>query len=92
MSYQSGMNQQGEPKSSGVTSAAERKARQRARHRALLYERSDWQLFLDPATLPQKAGCHPINLRRVVLKELVDNELDSGGVANSIGTRRKIVG
>ena len=39
------------------------------------------QLFLDLATLPQKAGCDPAELRRVVLKELVDNQLDETGKA-----------
>jgi Histidine kinase-, DNA gyrase B-, and HSP90-like ATPase len=56
--------------------AAERKRLQRKR--ALIYERDDWQLFLDPATLPQKAGCHPFYLNQIVLKELVDNGLDTG--------------
>jgi hypothetical protein len=54
----------------GVTSAAQRKRRQRARDRTLLYSRDDWGLFLDAETLPQKAGCHPDHLRKVVLKEL----------------------
>jgi hypothetical protein len=70
-----------EAKSSSVTGAAERKRRQRARDKALLYSRDDWQLFLDPATLPQKAGCDPAQLRAVVLKELVDNQLDESGAA-----------
>jgi hypothetical protein len=82
------MTQQGDSTNSGVTSPpltpAERKAKQRARDRALLYERDDWRLFLDPATLPQKAGCHPTNLRKVVLKELVDNELDLTGSAGLV--------
>ena len=60
------------------TSARERKRQQRQRDRDLLYERSDWQLFLDLSTLPQKAGCQPRNLFKVVLKELVDNALDAG--------------
>jgi hypothetical protein len=76
---------QGENGDPGVTSTpltpAQRKARQRERQRALLYERDDWRLFLDPATLPQKAGCHPNDLRKVVLKELIDNELDVTGSA-----------
>src|SRR5688572_13843946 len=55
------------------TPAVERKRRQRERERGLVYETEDWQLFLDLATLPQKAGCQPYNLRKVVLKELVDN-------------------
>jgi hypothetical protein len=65
-----------------VTSAAtKRKRRQRTRDKALLYSRDDWRLFLDPSTLPQKAGCHPDDLHKVVLKELVDNQLDATGEA-----------
>src|SRR4051794_39346999 len=60
-------------------SAAERKRQQRARDRGtLLFERPDWRLFLDVATLPQKAGCQPGNLRAIVLREVVDNALDAG--------------
>jgi len=65
-------------------SASERMRRYRARQREaalpapLMYERPDWDLFLDPATLPQKAGCQPDELGRVVLKELIDNALDAG--------------
>src|SRR6266567_800369 len=74
--------QQGEPTPRIVTplSAAERKRRQRERIRSevLLYSRDDWQLFLDPATLPQKAGVQPGDLPALVLKELVDNALDAG--------------
>jgi hypothetical protein len=70
------MPQQAKQSTSSVT-AAERKRRQRARERELLYSRDDWQLFLDPATLPQKAGCQPWQLRGLVLKELVDNQLDA---------------
>ena len=44
----------------------------------LMFERQDWTLFLDRATLPQHAGCQPNELGRVVLKELVDNALDTG--------------
>ena len=40
--------------------------------------RDDWQLFLDIATLPQKAGVQPRDLPTLVLKELVDNALDAG--------------
>jgi hypothetical protein len=43
-----------------------------------MLERADWKLFIDPSTLPQKAGCQPHELRRVVLKEIVDNALDNG--------------
>jgi hypothetical protein len=64
-----------------TSAAAERKRRQRARDHDLLYSRDDWQLFLDLATLPQKAGCQPWQLRKVVLKELVDNQLDATGEA-----------
>jgi hypothetical protein len=67
------------------TSAAERKRQQRARERAeraqpteLVYETADWKLFTDRETLPQKAGCQPKDIRKVVLKELVDNALDAG--------------
>ena len=64
------------------TPSAERKRRQRERDRgALLFQRDDWQLFLDPATLPQKAGCQPANLRQIVLREVVDNALDEGARA-----------
>jgi hypothetical protein len=61
---------------SGGPASAERKRRQRQRE--LLYARDDSQLFLDPATLAQKAGCVPSRLNRIVLKELVDNALDTG--------------
>jgi hypothetical protein len=76
--------QQGESHERIVTSraavtAAERKRRQRTRERqTLMFERSDWQLFLDPATLPQKAGCQPKFLRWLILRELVDNARDAG--------------
>jgi hypothetical protein len=59
------------------TPGAERKRQQRARD-ALLFERDDWRLFLDSATLPQKAGCQPAMLRDLVLREIVDNALDMG--------------
>jgi hypothetical protein len=60
---------------SGST-AAERKRRQRKRD--LFYVRDDWQLFLNIATLAQKAGCFPSYLYQIVLKEAVDNALDTG--------------
>ena len=44
----------------------------------ILFERADWRLFVDPRTLPQKAGCEPRELGRIVAKELVDNALDAG--------------
>lgn len=61
------------------TPAAERKRLQRERDRQLVYETADWRLFIDLLTLPQKAGCQPGDLRKVILKELVDNGLDCGG-------------
>jgi hypothetical protein len=74
--------QQADPTSESVTSVRdrnrERKRLQRARQRPILYERDDWQLFLDPTTLPQKAGCQPDQLPALALKELVDNALDEG--------------
>jgi hypothetical protein len=64
------------------TKAAERMRRMRARRKAgdavgILFERSDWRLFTDPRTLPQKAGSEPDQIGRVILKELVDNALDA---------------
>jgi hypothetical protein len=66
------------------TPAAERKRQQRQREREqkLIYETEDWRLFTDLATLPQKAGCQPEDLRKVVLKELVDNALDTGAAVS----------
>ena len=66
--------------------AAERMRRMRARQReargntadTLMFERQDWTLFLDRSTLPQRAGCQPNELGLAVLKELVDNALDTG--------------
>jgi hypothetical protein len=66
----------------GQTSAAERMRRMRERRKIaaapLLYERADWTLFVRPESLPQKAGCEPKQIGRVVLKELTDNSLDIG--------------
>ena len=45
----------------------------------LLFVREDWQLYLDPTRLPQKAGCTKWRLRALVLKEIADNALDHGG-------------
>jgi hypothetical protein len=60
--------------------AAERKRIERERRKAapIIHETADWRLFLDPETLPQKAGCQPDDIGAVVLKELVDNALDAG--------------
>jgi hypothetical protein len=54
-------------------------------------ERDDWQLFLDPQTLPQKAGCQPDELSALVLKELVDNALDTGANVALIKDRRLLL-
>jgi hypothetical protein len=67
----------------GPLPAAERMRRMRDRKKAgfatpLMYERADYQLFMRPETLPQKAGCEPHQIGRVVVKELVDNALDNG--------------
>ena len=70
----------------GGKSAAERKREQRDRERRAklptFFDRADWSLFTNPRTLLQKAGCQPQDLRRLVLRELVDNALDAG--ANAI--------
>ena len=42
------------------------------------FERPDWTLFRSADTLAQKAGVRKNLLRRLVLKELADNALDSG--------------
>jgi hypothetical protein len=44
----------------------------------MLFQHEDWQLFLDPSTLSQKAGCRTFDMGKIVLKELVDNALDTG--------------
>ncbi|MCB8820915.1 ATP-binding protein [Microvirga rosea] len=59
------------------------------------FEREDWVLFRSVGTLSQKAGVPRQKLRRLVLKELVDNALDAGGavVAFAMDDRgRHIVG
>lgn len=43
------------------------------------FERPDWVLFRSVSTLSQKAGVPASRLRRLVLRELVDNALDAGG-------------
>ncbi len=69
----------------GGTPAAERKRQQRERERLArqppFFERTDWSLFINPRTLSQKAGCQPGDIRRLVLRELVDNALDAGATA-----------
>ena len=39
--------------------------------------RHDWALFLQPDRLAQKAGCAQRHLRRMTVKELVDNAADT---------------
>jgi Histidine kinase-, DNA gyrase B-, and HSP90-like ATPase len=73
-----------------LSGAAERMRRMRERRKGaaapILYERPDWRLFIDKRTLPQKAGCEPAQIGRVVLKELVDNALDAdAGVVTLAG-------
>jgi hypothetical protein len=41
-------------------------------------ERADWTLFRTVEGLQQKAGVPAVRLRRLVLKELGDNALDTG--------------
>jgi hypothetical protein len=50
------------------------------------FERPDWTLFRSVGTLSQRAGVPQNRLRRLVLKELVDNALDAGGSAK-VGSR-----
>lgn len=50
-----------------------------ARGAKFQFERPDWVLFRSVGTLSQKAGVPASRLRRLVLKELVDNALDAGG-------------
>jgi signal transduction histidine kinase len=45
----------------------------------LKFERADWTAFRTIEGLQQKAGVSAGTLRRLVLKELVDNALDAGG-------------
>jgi signal transduction histidine kinase len=65
----------------GGTSAAERKRqsreRQRVAERQTYFSRTDWSLFLNPRTISQKAGCQPADLRKLALRELVDNGADA---------------
>ena len=46
---------------------------------ALKFERPDWSLFKTVEGLQQRAGVPKPQLRRLVVKELVDNGLDNGG-------------
>jgi hypothetical protein len=66
---------------SGALRVADHRRRKRAQTEAMLWSRPDWRLYVDARTLPQKAGCLPGDLRRAVVKEIVDNGLDNGGGA-----------
>src|SRR3712207_7604039 len=68
-----------------------RRERLRGERPAILYETADWRLFCRPETLPQKAGCQPGDLRRVVLKELVDNALRSEEHTSELQSRQYLV-
>jgi hypothetical protein len=64
--------------------ARERKRRERARKKqaaAIEFVRTDASLFLHPDRLSQKAGAPKRHLRRMALKELVDNALDAAPTA-----------
>jgi hypothetical protein len=47
----------------------------------MLFERHEWTAFRTIEGLQQKAGVPQNQLRRLVLKELTDNALDSGAAA-----------
>src|SRR6516225_1156304 len=72
------------------TAAAERMRRMRARRAGqagtspLIFERDDWRLLIEARTWPQKAGCQPGQVGRVIIKELVENALDSGAAHVSL--------
>lgn len=44
----------------------------------MLFERDDWKQFRNIDTLKTKAGVSGKNIKKVVIKELVDNALDAG--------------
>lgn len=64
--------------------ARERKRRQRAKEKqvaSIEFVRTDASLFLHPDRLSQKAGAPKHHLRRMAIKELVDNALDASPAA-----------
>ncbi len=71
---------------------AGRKWEQRGRDSRLYCVWEDCELFTDPATLSQKAGCQPKRLRAIVLHEIVDNALEAGaaGTLNKVDDDRII--
>jgi hypothetical protein len=52
-----------------------------------MYEREDWTSFRTVEGLQQKAGVPAIRLRRLVMKELTDNALDTSALVR-IGHHR----
>jgi len=74
------LNPAGESVTSARDLARERKRRERARKKqvaSIEFVRTDASLFLHPDRLSQKAGAPKHHLRRMALKELVDNALDA---------------
>ena len=55
----------------------------------LQFEREDWTAFRTIEGLQQKAGVAKDKLTRLVLKEIVDNGLDTGAAAVMVGELRK---
>jgi hypothetical protein len=51
----------------------------------LLFARADWSLYINFATLPQKAGVTANALPQLVVKELTDNALDAADAAGRPG-------
>lgn len=67
--------------------ARERKRRERARKKqaaSIEFVRTDASLFLHPDRLSQKAGAPKNLLRRMAIKELVDNALDAAETASLV--------
>jgi hypothetical protein len=58
--------------------ATDRRLAAEQNHKILKFERADWTLFRTVEGLQQKAGVPAKLLRRLVLKELGDNALDTG--------------
>jgi DNA topoisomerase VI subunit B len=69
----------------------QRRAAERAASSPLLFERGDWQLLINPQTWPQRAGCEPKQIGRVVSKELVENGLDAGGPVTIFGNTEECI-
>ncbi len=54
-----------------------------------MFVREDWTLFRSLNTLSQKAGVPASRIRRLVLKELMDNALDAGGDVEDVDFGRE---